>query len=155
MSLRKSPTMTPARIETHRRNARKSTGPRTERGKAQSRMNRLKLGTRSAFRRRLLLALLHAPPCSVEATARALLTPEQLRHPLFAGDMEVAHEAERATTQDCAHILRQTKKGLLLSDERSLNVVEKPDPQIGMSVDVADSKGVTDFLEMLLKRKEI
>ena len=58
MSLRKSPTMTPARIEAYRRNARKSTGPRTERGKAQSRMNRLKLGTRSAFRRRLLSCML-------------------------------------------------------------------------------------------------
>ncbi len=122
MSLRKSPTMTPARIEANRRNARKSTGPRTERGKAQSRMNRLKLGTRSAFRRRLLL---YAPPCSVEATARVSLTPEQLRHPLFAGDLEVAHEAERATAQDCAHILRQRKKGSLVFDERSLNVVEK------------------------------
>jgi hypothetical protein len=73
-------------------------------------MNGLKLGTRSAFRRRLLLALLDAPPCSVEATARAFLTPEQLRHPLLAGDIEIAHEAERATTQDCAHVLRQTKK---------------------------------------------
>ena len=72
MSLRKSPTMTPARIETHRRNARKSTGPRTEQGEAQSRMNRLQGGTRSAFRRRLLMALVNAPPCSVEATARAL-----------------------------------------------------------------------------------
>ncbi len=125
MSLRKSATMTPARIEANRRNARKSTGPRTQRGKAPSRMNRLKLGTRSASRRRLLLALLHAPPCSVEATARASLTPEQLRHPLFAGDMEVAHEAERATTQDCAHISRPTKKGFLLFDDRSRNVGEK------------------------------
>ena len=32
MSLRKSPTMTPARIEAYRRDARKSTGPSTERG---------------------------------------------------------------------------------------------------------------------------
>ena len=36
--------MTPARLAANRRNARKSTGPRTARGKAQSRMNGLKSG---------------------------------------------------------------------------------------------------------------
>jgi hypothetical protein len=49
MSLRKSPTMTPARLEANRRNAQKSTGPRTARGKAQSRMSGLKHGGRSSF----------------------------------------------------------------------------------------------------------
>ena len=44
MSLRKSPTLTPARIEANRRNAEQSTGPRTARGKAQSRMNSLRRG---------------------------------------------------------------------------------------------------------------
>jgi hypothetical protein len=44
MSLRKSPTLTPARIEANRRNAQKSTGPRTARGKAQVRFNALKTG---------------------------------------------------------------------------------------------------------------
>ena len=73
----------------------------------------------------VLLALLYASPCWVVAAALAFLAPEQLRHPLFARDMEIAYEAERATAQDCAHILRQRKKGLLLFDERSLNVVEK------------------------------
>ena len=33
MSLRKSPTLTPALLEANRRNARKSTGPRTARGR--------------------------------------------------------------------------------------------------------------------------
>ena len=47
MSLRKSPTLTPARIEANRRNAQKSTGPRTARGKGQSRMNSLRTGERS------------------------------------------------------------------------------------------------------------
>ena len=109
MSLRKSPTMTPAWIEAHLRNARKSTGPRTARGKAPSRMSRLKLGTRSAFHRRLL-ALLYASPCWVVAAALASLAPEQLRHPLFAGDMEIAHEAERATRRTAPTFQGREKK---------------------------------------------
>ncbi len=40
MSLRKSPTRTLALREAHRRNARKSTGPRTARGKAQTRLDK-------------------------------------------------------------------------------------------------------------------
>lgn len=65
MSLRKSPTLTPARLAANRRNAQKSTGPRTTRGKAQSRMNSLRAGGRSALYEDLFLTLLDAPPCSV------------------------------------------------------------------------------------------
>src|ERR1019366_510319 len=38
------PTMTPARLEANRRNARKSTGRRTTQGKSQSRLNSLREG---------------------------------------------------------------------------------------------------------------
>ncbi len=41
MSLRKSPTLTPALVASNRRNAKKSTGPRTARGKAWLPLNRL------------------------------------------------------------------------------------------------------------------
>jgi hypothetical protein len=47
VSLRKSPTMTAARLEANGRNgrnARKSTGPRTTQGKSQSRLNSLREG---------------------------------------------------------------------------------------------------------------
>ena len=47
MSLRKSPTRTPAFLEAIRRNAQKSTGPWTVQGKAQSCLNRLKTGEHS------------------------------------------------------------------------------------------------------------
>ncbi|MGA3327578.1 MAG: hypothetical protein ABSF45_24210 [Terriglobia bacterium] len=53
MSLRKSPTRTPAFLEAIRRNAQKSTGPWTVRGKAQSCLNRLKTGARSRVYRQL------------------------------------------------------------------------------------------------------
>ncbi len=40
MSLHQSPSITPARLETHRQCARQSTGPRTVRGKAQYTLRR-------------------------------------------------------------------------------------------------------------------
>jgi hypothetical protein len=47
MSLRKRPTMTPALVAANRRNAQKSTGPRTEAGKRRVMLNGLKHGLRS------------------------------------------------------------------------------------------------------------
>jgi len=83
MSLRKSPTLTPARLAANRRNALISTGPRTACGKAWSRLNGLRSGTRSVLYQDLFLALLDAPPCAVERTARALLSPAEASHPCF------------------------------------------------------------------------
>ena len=94
MALRKSPTMTPARLEANRRNARKSTGPRTARGKSQSRMNSLRTGGRSALHANFFLLLLDAPPCVVDLVARALLTPEQAAQPLFAETVDMFRQAE-------------------------------------------------------------
>ncbi len=93
MSLRKNP-LTPARLEANRRNARKSTGPRTARGKSQSRLNRLRSGGRSRLYEDLLKALVDAPPCAVLETARAVLTPAQMAHPLFADLVETFCQAE-------------------------------------------------------------
>jgi hypothetical protein len=54
MSLRKSPCLTPASLAARRANARKSTGPRTECGKARVALNPLKHGRRAvALRERL------------------------------------------------------------------------------------------------------
>ena len=94
MSLRKPLTMTPARIEANRRNAEKSTGPRTARGKVQSRMNGLREGRRSRVYRDLMLTLVNAPPCAVVRTARAAQTPEQAAHPLFSELVEMFRQAE-------------------------------------------------------------
>jgi hypothetical protein len=93
MLLRKS-TMTPARLEANRRNAQKSTGPRTARGKSQSRLNGLRRGSRSRFYNDLLLALSNAPPGGIEKTARAVLTPAQGAHPLFAQLVEIFRQSE-------------------------------------------------------------
>ena len=84
MSLRKSPTLTPARAEANRRNASKSTGPRTTRGKSQSSMNSLRTGTRSAVYQNFFELMLDAPPCKVDLMAQALLSPAQAAHPYLA-----------------------------------------------------------------------
>ena len=100
MSLRKSPTRTPAFLEAIRRNAQKSTGPWTVRGKAQSCLNRLKTGERSRVYRRLWWGLLHAPPCAVEQTARTLLNRPQAAHPVFAELVDLSRWAESMTAMD-------------------------------------------------------
>jgi hypothetical protein len=94
MSLRKSPTLTPARLAANRSNARKSTGPRTAWGKSWSRLNGLRDGSRSPLYQDLVLSLLDAPPCAVERTARGLLSPAEAAHPLFSEFVDVARQAE-------------------------------------------------------------
>jgi hypothetical protein len=90
MSLLKPRLMTPARLAANRRNARQSTGPRTARGKAQSRMNCLRGGWSSPSFRKLWYALLEAPPgATVDEIARDILTPEQAAHPRFAELLEI------------------------------------------------------------------
>lgn len=110
MSLRKSPTLTPALLEANRRNAKKSTGPRTARGKAQTRMNALRTGEHSRLRRDLWVALLHARPGGVERRARALVTPQMAWNPLFRELAETLIQAERETG-DHFHELTARNRG--------------------------------------------
>jgi hypothetical protein len=85
MSLLKPRLMTPARLEANRRNALKSTGPRTPRGKAQSRMNSLRHGFCSPTYRQLWFSLFEAPPgYPVAKTVCSMLTPEEYYHPVYA-----------------------------------------------------------------------
>jgi hypothetical protein len=93
MSSRKFP-LTAARLEANRRNARKSTGPRTERGKSQSRLNALRSGSRSRLLSDLLQALVDARPGRTLQTAREVLTPAQLRHPVFIELVEIMYRSE-------------------------------------------------------------
>jgi hypothetical protein len=94
MSLRKSPPMTPARIEANRRNARKSTGPRTTRGKAQARLNGLGKGPRSRFYHDFMMLLMETPPDELERTAREILTPQEADSRLFKGLIRMIHQAD-------------------------------------------------------------
>jgi hypothetical protein len=94
MSLRKSPTLTPALLASNRRNAKKSTGPRTVRGKAWSRLNRLRNGWRSQEYINFLEALLDAPPGRVAVTAQALLQSKSVLHPLFIEAAELSVQVE-------------------------------------------------------------
>ena len=83
MSLRKSPRLTPAFLAANRRNAQKSTGPRTAGGKARARLNRLRHGRRSPLFTRFRTALRENPSRS-RWVSQSLLTLEDTRHLLFA-----------------------------------------------------------------------
>lgn len=84
MRLRESATVTPAKLEANRRNARKSTGPRTTAGKLRSRLNRLRHARRSAIYRDLLVQIMDAPPGELQEVAAGLFTPALLERPAIA-----------------------------------------------------------------------
>jgi hypothetical protein len=88
VSLRKSPTMTPARLAANRRSALRSTGPRTPRGKARSSLNALTTRVRSESSVRLIKGLMDGTPGTVQEKAARILTPEELSHPVFASFLE-------------------------------------------------------------------
>ena len=94
MSLRKSPTLTPALLASNRRNSKKSTGPRTAPGKAWSRLNSLRDGWSSPEYIKFLVALIDAPPGRVGVTAQALLNSQPVNHTLFLKAAELAVQAE-------------------------------------------------------------
>ena len=102
MSSRKPPTMTPARLAANRRIALLSTGPRTERGKAHSCLNGLRNGNCSSSYDRLLEAVLQAHPSAVRETATAILTPEELGHPVFASFVERFQKAQEFAFEQSA-----------------------------------------------------
>ncbi len=99
MSLRKSPTLTPALLAANRRNATKSTGPRTAQGKAWSRLNGLRYGRRSHHYMGFINALMDAPPGMVNVVAQRLLAEEYAAHPMF---VDIANAAIIAEHEMCA-----------------------------------------------------
>jgi len=104
VSLPKSPTLTLAPLAANRRNARKSTGPRTARGKPpmiklertsyrgkpQSRMNSLQMGLYLY----LIQKLMYAPPCQIGFVAGEIRCHEQAAYPFFDGTEELFRGAE-------------------------------------------------------------
>ena len=110
MTLRKPPTLTPARLAANRRNARKSTGPRTARGKAWSRLNGLRTGSRSLAYGALLRTLLEAPPSAIGRVAAGMLTPEQASHPLFRSLVDQCRQGELEVAANFARDRQHLKK---------------------------------------------
>jgi hypothetical protein len=109
MSLMKPRVMTPARLAASRQNAQKSTGPRTARGKAQSRLNGLRHGFCSPAYRRLWLALMDAPPgYPVAKTVVSMVTAEEYGHSVYADLIGMHFEMER---EDIARERRMRWRG--------------------------------------------
>ncbi|MDR3676424.1 MAG: hypothetical protein P4N24_13105 [Acidobacteriota bacterium] len=124
MSLVKPRVMTPARWAANRRNALKSTGPRTARGKAASKLNGLRHGHCSPIYRQFWLALLEAPPGPpVATTIRTLLMREETGNPVFAELIDVRYGME-LEDQAYAQRLRRLSRRALRDPERSLEAVE-------------------------------
>ena len=94
MSLLKTRVATLARRAANRRNAQKSTGPQTARGKAWSCRNHLKTGGDSPQYRNFLHTLMNAPPGRMGLVAEALLRAQEVRHPLFVQMAELAVRTE-------------------------------------------------------------
>ena len=107
MSLRKSPTLTPALLAANRRNASRSTGPRTAQGKASSRLNGLRYGRRSRHYLGFINALADAPPGMVNVVVQRLLAKEYAAHPLF---VDIANAAIIAEHELCAGGERRGRK---------------------------------------------
>jgi len=111
--------LSPARLAANRRNARQSTGPRSARGRAQSRLNRLRDGSRSRLFQDLRWKLMDAPPAAVARTARRTMTPELARHPLFAelGRVFCQAEAEVTLTRRALREERNAQKDCFYTNE--------------------------------------
>lgn len=101
MSLRKSPILTPARLNANRRNA---AGPRTARGKARSRLNGIRTGSRSKEYVELREALAWAEPGAVLREADFCLTPAQQDHALFTEMVEIFRKVEMQMIREAATI---------------------------------------------------
>jgi hypothetical protein len=125
MSLLKPRVSTPARRAANRRNAQKSTGPCTVRGKAQSRLNGLRHGFCSPAYHQFWLALLEAPPGTpVAKTVCDLLTPEQSCHPVYAELIDVHFEMEMDDRAYTERVRRRRARQALRDSERSLEPLE-------------------------------
>ena len=110
MSLRKPPIFAPAQLAANRRNARKSTGPRTARGKAWSSLNGLRNGSRSLAYAALLRALLEAPPGAIDRVAAQILTAEQASHPLFSSLVDRCRQVELEVAAEFTRDRQRLKK---------------------------------------------
>ena len=125
MSLLKPRVITPARRAAHRRNAQKSTGPRTARGKAQSRLNGLRHGFCSPAYRQFWLALLEAPPgYPVAKTVVDMLTPEQSCQPVYADLIDVHFAMEMEDRAYAQRVRRRRANQAWRDSERSLEPIE-------------------------------
>jgi hypothetical protein len=117
-------------LEANRRNARKSTGPRTARGKSQSSLNSLRTGNRSTLHQNFMEIMLNAPPCQIHLMAQALLTPAEAAHTVFAETLDLFRWAEGATAVMCVELPKwmrdRARKKIPPSKirERSRNVTE-------------------------------
>jgi hypothetical protein len=101
MSLRKSPVLTPALLAANRQNSKRSTGPRTARGKAWSRLNRMRHGARSPEYIQFFKALFDAPDGRMTAHAQTLLASMPVVHPVYWELADLMLQVEIEAWEEC------------------------------------------------------
>jgi hypothetical protein len=131
--------MTPARWAANWSNARKSTGPRTARGKAQSRLNALRTGERSVLFNKFFRAMSNTPIFATDETARAVLTPDQAVHPLFAQAVELFRDVDFGMMAPSEENREGRSNNIFLYD-LSRNIFENKGRVKGTSHDVYENK---------------
>ena len=124
MSLRKSPSRTPVFLAANPRNAQQSTGPRTAKVKAPSRLNGLKTGVYSPQFKQLLENAVSTPPGAACQAALATMTCEQATHPVFARELDLMHWAAYGVFKEEAEAKGRRKKGgpTLLQSEPGMSL---------------------------------
>jgi len=117
-------------LEANRRNSLKSTGPRTARGKAQSRLNAMRHGSCSPTYSKLWRALLDAPPgYPVAKTLCSMLTEVEYSHPVYGDLAEVHFEMEEQDQAYSRRIERARERKVLRELKRSQEPLENNTPR--------------------------
>jgi hypothetical protein len=85
-------------------------------------MNGLKGGGRSRLFENFVRAMHTSPPCSVDRTAAAVLTPEQSRHPLFTEMVDLFRQAEIDIVSDIRweRARREARKRIFYATEAGM-----------------------------------
>jgi hypothetical protein len=113
-----------AQVEANRRNAQKSTGPRTEAGKARTRLNALKSG---AYARAVTPVLPHEDPrklaARVEQWCQDLKPQNAVERELVARAARLSWVLERAERYEAAHLARRVRKAQLKLSARRMQRV--------------------------------
>jgi hypothetical protein len=113
-----------AQVEANRRNAQKSTGPRTEAGKARTRLNALRSG---AYARTVTPVLPHEDPRELDGRIRQWiddLEPQNaVERELVGRAARLSWVLERAERYETAHLARRIRKAQLNRSSRRMQQV--------------------------------
>jgi len=120
MSLLEPRVLTPAQLQANRRNAQRSTNPRTAPGKARSRLSGMRHGHCSPQYRQFWYALFEATPgCPAEFTVDQTLAVQEALHPVYSNLIKVHSEMKQQDLEHAHQLKRRGPKGQARAKPRS------------------------------------